>query len=69
MKPNAREPTRLTGLAEPSRAAQEARRRGALAVVASSGAAGLPAVTEGGSWRACGDDRLEFAWRSSAPAA
>ncbi|WP_407566636.1 1-phosphofructokinase family hexose kinase [Streptomyces sp. 184] len=52
IKPNAEELTRLTGTAEPLRAADDARRRGARAVVASLGAAGLLAVTADGTWRA-----------------
>lgn len=52
VKPNAEELTRLTGAAEPLRAADDARRRGARAVVASLGAAGLLAVTADGTWRA-----------------
>ncbi|CAM5705748.1 hypothetical protein SALBM311S_06277 [Streptomyces alboniger] len=41
-----------TGSHEPSRATQDARRRGAQAVVASLGAKGLLAVTPEGRWRA-----------------
>ena len=58
VKPNAQELTQLTGLTEPFRAAGEARRRGARAVVASSGAGGLLAVTGSGSWRAVPPVRL-----------
>lgn len=52
VKPNAEELTQLTGATEPLRAADDARRRGAHAVVASLGAAGLLAVTADGTWRA-----------------
>jgi tagatose 6-phosphate kinase len=58
VKPNAQELTQLTGLADPPRAAGEARRRGARAVVASAGSGGLLAVTEAGSWRAVPPERL-----------
>jgi tagatose 6-phosphate kinase len=58
VKPNAQELTQLTGLTEPSRAAGETRRRGARAVVASSGPGGMLAVTEEGSWRAVPPRRL-----------
>ncbi len=59
VKPNSEELAQLTGLTEPLRAASEARRRGAHAVAASSGPAGLLAVTEDGSWLAAPPDRLE----------
>ncbi|WAZ22516.1 1-phosphofructokinase family hexose kinase [Streptomyces cinnabarinus] len=52
VKPNADELAELTGSHEPLRATQEARRRGAHAVVASLGAAGLLAHTPEGRWRA-----------------
>jgi tagatose 6-phosphate kinase len=58
VKPNAEELTQLTGLTEPLRAAAEGRRRGARAVVASAGEAGLLAVTEDGSWQAAPPERL-----------
>ncbi|WSQ10077.1 1-phosphofructokinase family hexose kinase [Streptomyces sp. NBC_01231] len=52
VKPNADELAELTGSHEPSRATQDARRRGAQTVVASLGAKGLLAVTPEGRWRA-----------------
>ncbi|WP_317444037.1 1-phosphofructokinase family hexose kinase [Streptomyces collinus] len=52
IKPNAEELAELTGSHEPSRATQDARRRGAHAVVASLGAQGLLAATPEGRWRA-----------------
>ncbi|KUM72322.1 1-phosphofructokinase family hexose kinase [Streptomyces curacoi] len=52
IKPNADELAELTGSHEPSRATQDARRRGARAVVASLGGAGLLALTPEGRWRA-----------------
>ncbi|MEU9730823.1 1-phosphofructokinase family hexose kinase [Streptomyces sp. NPDC048002] len=52
IKPNADELAELTGSHEPLRAAQDARRRGAHAVVASLGAEGLFAHTPEGRWRA-----------------
>ncbi|MFJ7337058.1 1-phosphofructokinase family hexose kinase [Streptomyces sp. NPDC101116] len=52
IKPNAGELAELTGSHEPLRATQDARRRGAAAVVASLGPAGLLAVTREGLWRA-----------------
>ncbi|MCQ4046389.1 1-phosphofructokinase family hexose kinase [Streptantibioticus rubrisoli] len=58
VKPNSQELTQLTGLTEPLRAAREARRRGARAVVASGGAEGMLAVTERGIWRAAPPRRL-----------
>lgn len=58
VKPNTQELAQLTGLTEPSRAAAEARRRGARAVVASSGAGGLLAVTQEGSWQAAPPARV-----------
>lgn len=51
VKPNAEELAELTGSHEPLRAAGDARRRGAHAVVASLGAQGLLAVTAEGRWR------------------
>ncbi|MDH6218420.1 1-phosphofructokinase family hexose kinase [Streptomyces pseudovenezuelae] len=52
VKPNAEELAELTGSHEPLRATQDARRRGARAVVASLGAQGLLAVAPEGRWRA-----------------
>ncbi|GHI06809.1 1-phosphofructokinase [Streptomyces cellostaticus] len=52
IKPNADELAELTGSHDPLRANQDARRRGAQAVVASLGAEGLLAVTPEGRWRA-----------------
>ncbi|MFF1481601.1 1-phosphofructokinase family hexose kinase [Streptomyces sp. NPDC058301] len=52
IKPNLDELARLTGSREPLRAARDARRRGAHAVVASLGPEGLVAVTPDGTWRA-----------------
>ncbi|PAZ13323.1 1-phosphofructokinase [Streptomyces sp. SA15] len=52
IKPNADELAELTGSHEPVRATQDARRRGARAVVASLGAEGLLAATPEGRWRA-----------------
>ncbi|WP_432118617.1 1-phosphofructokinase family hexose kinase [Streptomyces sp. bgisy032] len=52
IKPNADELAELTGSHEPLRATQDARRRGAGAVVASLGPEGLLAVTRDGRWRA-----------------
>ncbi|MFE0510150.1 1-phosphofructokinase family hexose kinase [Streptomyces sp. NPDC058964] len=52
IKPNAEELAELTGSHEPLRATQDARRRGAHAVVASLGPGGLLAVTPEGHWRA-----------------
>ncbi|MEU8589018.1 1-phosphofructokinase family hexose kinase [Streptomyces sp. NPDC048664] len=58
VKPNAEELAELTGFHEPLRAARDARRRGARAVVASLGAQGLLAVTPEGHWRAAPPARL-----------
>ncbi|MBL1081839.1 1-phosphofructokinase family hexose kinase [Streptomyces actinomycinicus] len=58
IKPNADELAELTGSHEPLRATQDARRRGAHAVVASLGAEGLLAVTPEGRWRATPPARL-----------
>ncbi|MEU0008350.1 1-phosphofructokinase family hexose kinase [Streptomyces sp. NPDC006314] len=58
IKPNADELAELTGSHEPLRATQDARRRGAHAVVASLGAGGLLAVTPEGRWRAAPPARL-----------
>ncbi|MFE6624270.1 1-phosphofructokinase family hexose kinase [Streptomyces sp. NPDC057740] len=58
IKPNADELAELTGSHEPLRATQDARRRGARAVVASLGEAGLLAVTPEGRWRATPPSRL-----------
>ncbi|WP_217211090.1 1-phosphofructokinase family hexose kinase [Streptomyces sp. AC550_RSS872] len=58
IKPNADELAELTGSHEPSRATQDARRRGARAVVASLGTEGLLAVTPEGRWRATPPTRL-----------
>ena len=52
IKPNADELSELTGSHEPLRATQDARRRGALTVVASLGTRGLLAATPEGRWRA-----------------
>ncbi|MFF4400457.1 1-phosphofructokinase family hexose kinase [Streptomyces sp. NPDC001480] len=52
VKPNAVELAELTGSHEPLRATQDARRRGAHAVVASLGPDGLLAHTPEGRWRA-----------------
>lgn len=58
IKPNADELAELTGSHEPLRATQDARRRGARAVVASLGEAGLLALTPEGRWRATPPTRL-----------
>ncbi|MFF4491814.1 1-phosphofructokinase family hexose kinase [Streptomyces sp. NPDC001544] len=58
VKPNAEELAELTGSHDPLRATQDARRRGAHAVVASLGAEGLLAVTPEGRWRAAPPTRL-----------
>ncbi|MET9967468.1 1-phosphofructokinase family hexose kinase [Streptomyces sp. NPDC006356] len=58
IKPNADELAELTGSHEPLRATQDARRRGARAVIASLGEAGLLAVTPEGRWRATPPSRL-----------
>ncbi|MGN5379190.1 1-phosphofructokinase family hexose kinase [Streptomyces lasalocidi] len=52
VKPNADELAELTGSHDPSRATQDARRRGAHAVVASLGPQGLLAATPEDSWHA-----------------
>ncbi|MFH9860034.1 1-phosphofructokinase family hexose kinase [Streptomyces sp. NPDC017202] len=52
IKPDAEELAELTGSHEPSRATQDARRRGARSVVTSLGAQGLVAATPEGRWRA-----------------
>jgi tagatose 6-phosphate kinase len=52
VKPNADELAELTGSHDPLRATQDARRRGARAVVASLGARGLLAATPEGTWHA-----------------
>ncbi|MFF4910603.1 1-phosphofructokinase family hexose kinase [Streptomyces sp. NPDC001260] len=52
IKPNAEELAELTGSHEPLRATQDVRRRGARAVVASLGKAGLLAAAPEGRWRA-----------------
>ncbi|MFD5403712.1 1-phosphofructokinase family hexose kinase [Streptomyces griseorubiginosus] len=52
VKPNADELAELTGSHDPLRATQDARRRGARAVVASLGRSGLLAATPEGRWRA-----------------
>ena len=52
IKPNADELAELTGSHDPLRATQDARRRGAGAVVASLGPEGLLALTREGRWRA-----------------
>lgn len=58
IKPNVEELAELTGAHEPVRATQDARRRGARAVVASLGAEGLLAVSADGLWRAAPPERL-----------
>lgn len=58
IKPNADELAELTGSHEPLRATQDARRRGARAVVASLGPDGLLAVTPEGRWRATPPARI-----------
>ncbi|MFD9825249.1 1-phosphofructokinase family hexose kinase, partial [Streptomyces violascens] len=52
VKPNADELAQLTGSREPLRAARDARRRGAHAVVASLGAQGMLAASPDGLWQA-----------------
>ncbi|MFJ9816811.1 1-phosphofructokinase family hexose kinase [Streptomyces sp. NPDC101151] len=52
IKPNADELAELTGSHDPLRATQDARRRGAHAVIASLGAEGLLAATPEGRWHA-----------------
>ena len=52
IKPNSDELAELTGSHEPLRATQDARRRGAHAVIASLGPEGLLAATPEGHWRA-----------------
>jgi tagatose 6-phosphate kinase len=59
IKPNADELAQLTTLTDPPRAAHEARRLGAHAVVASNGPQGLLAVTDEGTWQACPPLRYE----------
>ncbi|WP_329337740.1 1-phosphofructokinase family hexose kinase [Streptomyces sp. NBC_00663] len=58
IKPNADELAELTGSHEPQRATQDARRRGARAVVASLGTDGLLAAAPEGRWRATAPARL-----------
>ncbi|MFI9546866.1 1-phosphofructokinase family hexose kinase [Streptomyces sp. NPDC052016] len=58
IKPNADELAELTGSHEPLRATQDARRRGARAVVASLGPEGLVAAAPEGRWRATPPARL-----------
>ncbi|MGW5328954.1 1-phosphofructokinase family hexose kinase [Streptomyces sp. NPDC004014] len=58
IKPNSDELAELTGSHEPSRATQDARRRGARAVVASLGPEGLLAATPEGRWRAAPPARV-----------
>ncbi|KUN79984.1 1-phosphofructokinase family hexose kinase [Streptomyces griseoruber] len=58
VKPNADELAELTGSHEPLRATQDARRRGAQAVVASLGPEGLIAATAEGRWRATPPTRI-----------
>lgn len=57
-KPNADELAALTGSTEPLRAARDARRRGAHAVVASLGPRGMLAVTADGVWQAAPPQRI-----------
>lgn len=52
VKPNLTELREVTGIHDPLRAAEELRRAGAGAVIASLGADGMLAVTESGSWLA-----------------
>ena len=52
VKPNTDELAELTGSHDPTRATQDARRRGARTVVASLGVQGLLALTPDGRWRA-----------------
>ena len=58
VKPNSSELLDTTGLADVTAAATALRRRGAKAVVASQGAAGMTAFTVGGSWRAAPPTRI-----------
>ncbi|MGW2740742.1 1-phosphofructokinase family hexose kinase [Streptomyces sp. NPDC001450] len=58
IKPNTEELAELTGSQEPLRATQDARRRGAHAVVASLGPEGLLAATPEGRWRATPPARI-----------
>ncbi|MGW2519965.1 1-phosphofructokinase family hexose kinase [Streptomyces sp. NPDC001617] len=58
LKPNADELAELTGSHDPLRAAQDARRRGARAVVASLGTDGLLATAPEGRWRAAPPARV-----------
>ncbi|MFJ2234370.1 1-phosphofructokinase family hexose kinase [Streptomyces sp. NPDC087859] len=58
IKPNADELAELTGSHEPLRATQDARRRGARAVVTSLGADGLLAASPEGRWRATPPSRV-----------
>ena len=58
VKPNASELLDTTGLADVAAAAAELRRRGARAVVASGGEAGITAFTRHGSWRATPPTRI-----------
>ncbi|MFI8303718.1 1-phosphofructokinase family hexose kinase [Streptomyces sp. NPDC085927] len=58
LKPNAEELAELTGSHDPLTATQDARRRGAGAVVASLGPDGLLAVTPQGRWRTAPPARL-----------
>ncbi|OEJ26297.1 1-phosphofructokinase [Streptomyces agglomeratus] len=59
VKPNADELAQLTGSREPLRAAHDARRRGAHAVVASLGADGMLAATPEGRWQAAPPARVK----------
>jgi tagatose 6-phosphate kinase len=58
VKPNAGELLEATGLADVAAAATALRRRGATAVVASRGAAGMTAFTPEGSWHAAPPTRI-----------
>jgi tagatose 6-phosphate kinase len=58
VKPNSSELLDTTGLADVTAAATALRRRGAKAVVASQGAAGMTAFTVAGSWRAAPPTRI-----------
>ncbi|MFE0046239.1 1-phosphofructokinase family hexose kinase [Streptomyces albireticuli] len=58
VKPNTEELAALTGSTEPLRAALDTRRRGAHAVAATLGPAGMLAVTPDGAWRAAPPRRI-----------
>ncbi|KUO10486.1 1-phosphofructokinase family hexose kinase [Streptomyces sp. DSM 15324] len=69
IKPNADELAELTGSHEPLRATQDARRRGAQAVVVSLGPDGLLAATPEGRWRATPPTRVPGNPRGAADSA